>query len=158
MSLHRRNRRRSTGLAAAPSTPRHRSSLAAPQRRPLPDGATGGSLSQRRVARSAGEQADQAAQLGAWHHALNQGKQLALLAALELAPEFVKHLERRVFGRCDLASEIPHVLGENPGDERLIGIEKPAQAGSRISSSSRKCSPPFRVPVRQEAVASVPCG
>ena len=77
--------------------------------------------------------------------------------ALELAPEFVKQFERRVFGRSDLASEMadPHVLGENPGDERLIGIEKAGTGGEQDLLLLTEVLAAVGFPIGEEAVARI---
>ena len=77
--------------------------------------------------------------------------------ALEFAPEFVNQLERRAFGRCDLAGEMAdlHVLAENPGDERLVGID---EAGARREQDLLLLSEvlaPLGLPVLEEALTSI---
>lgn len=79
--------------------------------------------------------------------------------ALELAPEFMKHVERKPFRRRDFASEMTDalVLGENPGDERLIGIEEAGTGGEQDFLLLTEVLEALRVPVRQEALASTDC-
>lgn len=79
--------------------------------------------------------------------------------ARELVPQLVKQFDWKELIRRDLAGEMtdPHVLGENPRDERLMRIEMAGTGGEQDFFLLAEVLTPVGFPIGEKAVARISC-